>query len=128
MRFLVAIAILAVALTGAAGARAADLRSGLSARYVNYAPVGAIAAPQIVYDFEPGVIVRPYWLAPWRNRHYFPFGHDRWDRHKVHAWVRPRPAQSFHQYWSNAQAFVRPWPRYDRMPVQPYPQPPIFKK
>src|SRR5262245_53841021 len=28
--------------------------------------------PIIVYDFEPGVIVRSYWYPPWRNRHYFP--------------------------------------------------------
>ena len=27
--------------------------------------------PVIVYDYEPGVIVRSYWEPPWRNHHYF---------------------------------------------------------
>src|SRR5262249_10534742 len=37
-----------------------------------YSSFGARIEPVIVYDFEPGVIVRSYWDAPWRDRHYFP--------------------------------------------------------
>ena len=30
------------------------------------------ASPLVVYDFEPGVVIRAYWLPPWRHRHFFP--------------------------------------------------------
>ena len=30
------------------------------------------ASPLVVYDFEPGVVIRAYWLPPWRDRHFFP--------------------------------------------------------
>lgn len=35
---------------------------------------GARAGMLVGYDFESGVTIRPYWLRPWRDRHYFPFG------------------------------------------------------
>ena len=31
-------------------------------------------APFVSYDFEPGIVVREYWLEPWDGRHYFPSG------------------------------------------------------
>src|SRR4029434_816799 len=41
-------------------------------RGVILSPLVARAEPVIVFDSEPGVIVRTYWYPPWRNRHYFP--------------------------------------------------------
>ena len=39
---------------------------------------GGVRAGMLVgFDFEPGVTIRPYWLPPWENRHYFPFGISR---------------------------------------------------
>ena len=36
---------------------------------------GAVhAEPFVVYDYEPGIVVRTYWLRPWAGRHYFPSG------------------------------------------------------
>jgi hypothetical protein len=54
-------------------ANAADGPVGRSvAGYDVYAPYSARIEPVIVYDYEPGVIVRSYWWDPWQNRHYFP--------------------------------------------------------
>jgi hypothetical protein len=47
-------------------ARAADV-AGWSAAAVH-------AEPYVFYDFEPGIVVRAYWLEPWAGRHYFPSG------------------------------------------------------
>ena len=32
------------------------------------------SGPFVVYDFDPGIVVRAYWLEPWAGRHYFPSG------------------------------------------------------
>jgi hypothetical protein len=106
MRALIAIVILAFGVAGATGAGAAGLRIGGGPRghYVTqYSVIGEPATPIIVYDYDPGVVVRAYWLPPWRGRHYFPFGRDKVV--KKHA-GRPRPAQSFWRYWSNDGAFM----------------------
>lgn len=52
-------------------AHAADLGGGLAGG----GWAGAVhTEPFVVYDFEPGIVVRAYWLPPWRGRHYFPSG------------------------------------------------------
>lgn len=111
MRVPVAIAIFAFGVAGTTGAGAADLGFGgrPHGHYVtHYSVVGEPAAPLMVYDYEPGVVIRAYWLPPWRNRHYFPFGHDRIVR--THAVGRPRPAESYWRYWSNDGAFIHDVP------------------
>ena len=57
-----------------ANANAADLSGGqgIGGGYGLYAPFVSRMEPVIVYDYEPGVIVRCYWCPPWQNRHYFP--------------------------------------------------------
>ena len=30
--------------------------------------------PFVVYDYEPGIVIRTYWLPPWAGRHYHPSG------------------------------------------------------
>ena len=64
------LACLAFALAASASAQAADLDiQGSGGGFSRY----AVRAEQLViYDFEPGTVTRAYWLAPWRNRHYFP--------------------------------------------------------
>jgi len=105
MRVFAAIAILAFGAAGVTAADAADLRAGGAGRayYAPYDVVGHRAAPLIIYDYEPGIVVRAYWLPPWRHHHYFPFGRD---KVKVRAAGRSRPAQTFRRYWSNAWAFI----------------------
>ena len=44
----------------------------MAAGYGTYAPFVSRMEPVIVYDYEPGVIVRCYWCPPWQNWHYFP--------------------------------------------------------
>jgi hypothetical protein len=44
--------------------RAADL-AGVWASAVH-------AEPFMVYDYDPGIVARAYWLPPWGGRHYFP--------------------------------------------------------
>jgi len=45
-------------------ARAADLATTWAG------PVHA--EPFIIYDYQPGIVVRSYWIGPWAGRHYFP--------------------------------------------------------
>jgi len=122
MRLLLAIAFV---MLGAAAASAADLGGGRAGRaksavYVH--PVGRHAGQIVLYDWEPGVVARAYWLRPWRGRHYFPFG--RYLRHARVHWRRPRPAPDFFRTWSASSDFDSP-PRY-WAPLPP--RPPAFVK
>ena len=67
-RFVAALLLGAFGVTAANAAEISAFGHGLDI----YPPFGARIEPVIVYDFEPGVIVRSYWYAPWQNRHYFP--------------------------------------------------------
>jgi hypothetical protein len=53
------------------------------------------------------VVVRAYWLPPWRNHHYFPIYRD---GVKARARVRPRPAETYRRTWSNGWAFPNEFP------------------
>ena len=64
MRFVFASFVIAAAVLLPAPVRAADL-TGVWAAAVH-------AEPFVVYDYEPGIIVRTYWLPPLGGRHYFP--------------------------------------------------------
>lgn len=118
MRVLFAVAILAC---GAAGtADAADIRVERGARgYAHYYyAIGERAGHVVSYDFEPGVVVRAYWLPPWQGRHYFPFGVRRENiRHRV-SQRAPKAAESYFSYWSTTsiQESPRLAPIYNRAP------------
>jgi hypothetical protein len=73
MRSRIAGAIL-IGAASVAAANAADISAGFNVSGSNgvYSSYVARMEPVIVFDFEPGVIVRSYWYPPWRNRHYFP--------------------------------------------------------
>ncbi|MGC1467036.1 MAG: hypothetical protein WA792_15040 [Pseudolabrys sp.] len=105
MRVLLAIGLLVsgalIATPAEAGHRHYDYQSSIGRR----------ALPIVVYDYEPGVVVRAYWSAPWRNRHYFP------TRRKVDITARDedvstgsaepiKPAESFHREWSTSSSFA----------------------
>jgi hypothetical protein len=89
-----------------AAANAADFSGGHGAGYGNY-DVGGRMEPVIVYDFEPGVIVRSYWYAPWENRHYFP----RSGRRPKVGRLEHMPArriskpEEYYRYWSVSSVF-----------------------
>jgi hypothetical protein len=119
MRVLLAVAVIAL---GIAGARAAD--TDMARGY--YAMVQR-AEPTVVYDYQPGVVMRAYWLAPWGHRHYFPATgkRPRIGRYENLAAVsRPsKPAQTFRRSWSNASAFAYELPRDRVLPLDTQPAP-----
>jgi len=115
MRALILTAVSAAGLlAGAAGADAGEWRW--------HAPVHR-AGPVIVYDDEPGVVVRAYWASPWRHRHYFPrTGHKpksgRREDLAAHGHY-PIPARTFERYWSTSFA-------EDLYPARPLAPAPLY--
>lgn len=121
-----AIAAIAVWAASSTVASAADVYGGGPAGgYGPYAYSPRIE-PLIVYDYQPGVIVRSYWWAPWQNRHYFP---KTGKRPKVGRLERVTarkgsPPQDFYRSWSVSSVFapgLPPPPNQSYM--QPYAQP-----
>jgi hypothetical protein len=90
---------IAAALLGQAPARAADLSGNLIG-----VPAGAVhAEPYVIYDFEPGVVIRAYWLTPWAGRHYFPSGGTlpMLGRHEELKPVALTGQRNFHREWTS---------------------------
>ena len=106
-----------LSVVGALAANAADLSDGQSVGVSGYTAYAFRAEPVIIYDYQPGVIVRTYWDVPWNNRHYFPkTGH------------RPKSGRLEHipkHRVSRAEDFFRIWATSSRFPVAP-PPPPFF--
>ncbi len=101
MRVLFAITVVAISLVGVAGASA----GAYSPDHYEYAERAGMLC---IYDDEPGVAIRPYWLAPWRHHHYFPrpgakprFGR----RENLSVRSYPKNAQT-ERAWSNEWAFA----------------------
>src|SRR5262245_18274409 len=104
-----ACAIVAVAIWAASSvaASAADVSAGgLAPGYGPYAYSPRIE-PLIVWDYQPGVIVRSYWLSPWQNRHYFPKTGKRPKAGRLeHVTARKNtPAQDFYRSWWASSVF-----------------------
>ena len=119
MRASLPVAVLLSAV-GSLAANAADISGGRAVSgYGTYAPYGARIEPLIVYDYQPGVIVRSYWWAPWQNRHYFPSTGrrpkvGRLERIPAH---RPAKAEDYYRFWSISSVFA---PELPPPPVRPY--------
>lgn len=117
MRLLVA--ILAFAIAGITAADAEGLRL--------VAPIGVRVAPLVIYDYQPGIVVRAYWRAPWRHRHYYPTTGEKPEvgrEEDLAPGTAPEPAESFQRSWSTSSAFladeVRRRPAFDdEPPVEP---------
>lgn len=105
MRAVTLIAGALLAITGAA--QAADLPAERDVG-LHYSALGRRVAPLVIYDYEPGVVVRAYWIAPWRNRHYFPATGEAPDVGRDEdlsaGGAPPEPAESFAREWTNARA------------------------
>jgi len=119
MRVLLAVAVIALGIVGA-GATDLDKERG-------YFAIGYRSAPLVIYDDQPGVAVRAYWLEPWGNRHYFPATgkRPRIGRHEnlFAPSRRSKPAQTFQRSWSNAWAFTHELPRARALPLVTRPAP-----
>ncbi len=143
MRALLAVALLIVGVAGVTVALAADLPTERARSAYTYHPVvGQRAGALYIYDYEPGVVIRAYWLPPWRNRHYFPATGKRPRVGRLeHISARgvPKPAESYHRTWSTAPAyFPGMWqedlypglPREEKYPrrvTPPRPEAPVYE-
>jgi hypothetical protein len=97
---------LLLGVVGVAAANAADLAGGgLSGGYG--APYAVRMEPVIVYDYEPGVIVRSYWYPPLDNRHYFPRTGRRPKVGRLEHWPARHISkpQEYYRYWSASSVF-----------------------
>lgn len=115
MRVLLALALLVFGLAGATAVCAADVPThrGYSG-YSYFSAVGERAVPLWIYQYEPGVVTRAYWLAPWQGRHYYPATGRRPRSGRLehlHARSVVKPAESYYRYWSTSSAFVSEEPR-----------------
>jgi hypothetical protein len=119
-------AVLAIALS------AFGVAAFCGADHARAGSLGARVAPIVVYDYQPGVRVRAYWLAPWRHRHYYPTTGGKSEVEPVEdpsADARGAPAETFHREWSTSSAVAIPqtyWPeppRSAQQPADPYPDP-----
>lgn len=109
-RFVIStLAILTLCAADSAPSKAADL--GSPNEHLRMTVSGKRAGTILVYDNQPGMMMRAYWRAPWRNRHYFPMtgqqpligrdevipGADR---------EMPEPAERFFRMWSTSSVFA----------------------
>jgi hypothetical protein len=100
---------LLLGVVGVAAANAADLAGGgLNGGYGVYTPYAVRMEPMIIYDYEPGVIVRSYWYPPLDNRHYFPRTGRRPRVGRLEHWPAraiSKP-QEYYRYWSASSVFA----------------------
>jgi len=135
MRVIGTIVGLCVGFAGIAAAHAADLPRVPASRSVGlyYAPHGVRAGQVWIWAWEPGIVVRPYWLAPWRNRHYYPVtgqrplvGRDEDIDARAEGLEAP---ETFTRTWTTSSAFVteRPHGRVRTFVPEtaPPPEPPL---
>jgi hypothetical protein len=75
---------------------------------IHTSPYLARIEPLIVYDYQPGVIVRSYWLPPFENRHYFPKTGKRpkVGRHEHKTTSRDAIAQDYFRSWGVSSVFA----------------------
>jgi hypothetical protein len=110
MRALMIIAVLVAGFTAAAPARAADPPADRADVFTHRVPHGHRVGPIVVYDFQPGVVVRAYWASPWRSRHYFPFGAKQDADAAPRDDSPPQPAETFERSWSTCNMCDRQLP------------------
>jgi len=111
MRACTAIAAFVFGVAAASDAAAADMHVS-NGGYAGFHEGGARAGQYVIFDVEPGVVVRPYWIAPWEGRRYFPRTGKKprtGRRENLAARGHYKPAQSFHRYWSNAAIASDTW-------------------
>lgn len=109
MRASVAIAALFVGLVaGLASARAADLEVAPHGYGACCDPPYGTAEPVVIWDDQPGVAMRRWWLPPWQNRHFYPHGRAslKVGRRRHPARWRPHAGPRYVRYWTNPPVYV----------------------
>lgn len=108
MRALGAITGLVAGLWATTGSFAADLGVQYDGGY------GVPGGQIVIWDAEPGVVTRAYWLSPWRNRRYFPSSGEAPEIGRDEDLTKrdvPEPAPTYRRYWSTSSAFAPEDPR-----------------
>jgi len=118
MRRFTQLSCIVIALCAVAPAQAADVLLKQPQHVVlPRGHAGKRIAPIVVYDYQPGIAVRAYWHAPWRNRHYFPSTGALPEIGRVEDLTAPRerhqPAESFKREWSTSRVFIEDEPDAD---------------
>jgi hypothetical protein len=121
MRILLAAIVVSV---GATTACAADLPVDSSTRYSTYSSaIGQRSGQLVIYDYQPGVIVRAYWQTPWRNRRYFTRTGEKPEIGRDEDLSAPRerlqPAETFTRYWSTISLSPPARPRISAPRTEP---------
>jgi|SRR3974390_349828 len=104
---------------GALAANAADLSGGQNVSASGYSSYAFRAEPVIIYDYQPGVIVRSYWDVPWNNRHYFPMTGHRPKSGRLEHFPKRRvsKAEDYFRVWATSSRFhIAPPPEFFPMP------------
>jgi hypothetical protein len=122
-----ALSVWAVAVWAASSAvaNAADVSAGGPVTGYGLYAYSPRIEPLIVYDYQPGVIVRSYWLAPWQNRHYFPKTGKRPKAGRLeHVTARKSSSpRDFYRSWSVSSVFAPELPPPNQPYMQRYGQP-----
>ena len=126
MRVLFAVALIVFAIAGCNAASAADIPTERDSTYSTYSGgLGQRTAPLVVYDYHPGVVVRAYWLAPWRHRHYYPTTGEKPEIGRDEDLSAPsnasEPPETFYRSWSTTSAFPPERQRMELPPQMPGP-------
>jgi hypothetical protein len=87
----------------------AGIKPVSAADLVEMPPLEQRAAPLVIYDYQPGVTVRAYWLEPWHRIHYFPKSGKkpkvgRVEDFFINTGRIQKPAESFQREWSTPSA------------------------
>jgi hypothetical protein len=103
MHVRIAFALALLVIAGMTPANAAEL--------LEIPSVDMRVTPLVIYDYQPGVTMRAYWLAPWRHHRYFPWTGKkpklgRFEYFSVGTGHAAVPAESFYRVWSTSPAFV----------------------
>jgi hypothetical protein len=114
MRAFLAIAVLILSFAGVTAAGAVDAPRDV---FTHNVPHGQRVGPIVIYEFQPGVVVRAYWLSPWRNRHYFPFAAAKPNLTPPDDGP-PKPAEDFERSWSTPHSSIRALPPHIERRVQ----------
>jgi hypothetical protein len=99
VRRYVASIVVVVGLFGQTPAGAADLGAGAGVGW----GAAVHAEPSVTYDYEPGIVVRAYWLTPWAGRHYYPAAGKMpvVGRREVVEPAKVSGKTTFHREWSS---------------------------
>jgi hypothetical protein len=126
MRVLFAVALIVLGIAGLKAASAADIPIERDSTYSTHsAGPGQRTIPRVFYDYDSGVVVRAYWLAPWRHRHYYPTTGEQpeigRDEDLSAPSSPPEPPETFYRFWSTSSAFLPELPRMEPPPQIPGP-------